>query len=85
MENQRNHAINNESGAGLDSAVSDCYRPSYILESESWGSMKKLVPDNHGEWILFKCRGGSWEWDDSICDDSCVRLMEQAEKVYMSR
>lgn len=61
------------------------YRPSYILESESWGSMRKLVPDNHGGWTLFKCRGGQWEWDDSICDDSCVRLMEQAEKVYMSR
>jgi len=61
------------------------YRPSYILESEAWGSMKKLVPDNHGGWILFKSRDGSWEWSDSICDDSCVRLMEQAEKVYMSR
>lgn len=60
-------------------------RPTYILESESWGSMRKLVPDNHGGWTLFKCRGGDWEWDDSICDDSGIQMMEQAEKVYMSR
>lgn len=60
-------------------------RPSYILESESWATIRKLVPDNHGGWILFKCRNGGWEWDDSICDNSCVQMMEQADKVYMSR
>lgn len=29
MENQRNHATNNESGAGLNSAASDCYQFEY--------------------------------------------------------
>lgn len=60
------------------------YRPSYIMESESWACMRKVVPDDHGGWDLFKNRNG-WEWDDSISDESCLSLMEQADTVYMSR
>lgn len=75
--------------ADKTTAVSACYRPSYILESSNWRwvfPLRKVVPDKcHHTWTLLNNRGNYWEYDSKISDDECVRLMEQADAVYMRR
>lgn len=54
--------------------------PETIVVSE-YGMMRRLVPDDHGGFTLFKM-SAQWEWRDSIGLDSAKNIIKDGEKVY---